>query len=108
MIKNLIQEGRKSDLSKKLSSFGTIGSFEDFVSLRFNTVIVSLVRTKSFAESGEIYNSQQMIDFLFSRLQNSTESALPAKIIVISKASALNDLWKDKFYSAPNVTVYEF
>ena len=31
----------------------------------------------------------------------------PAKIIVISKADALNDLWKKTFYSAPNVEITE-
>ena len=56
LIKNLVQEKRKGDLGKKISKFSTIGSFEDFVSLRFSTIIVSLVRTKSFDEAGSLFN----------------------------------------------------
>ena len=52
LIKNVIQETRKNDLGKKISKFATIGSFEDFVSRRFSTIIVSMVRTQPFAEHG--------------------------------------------------------
>ena len=102
VIKNVIQESRKSDLGKKLNKFSTIGSFEDFVSRRFNTIIVSLVRTESFAEhGGPLLNSQELIDFLLSRANES------AQIIIISKADALNDMWRSAFYSASNVTQME-
>jgi len=57
LIKNVIQEKRKAELGKKINKFATIGSFEDFVSMRFSTIIVSLVRTSSFAEAGALYNS---------------------------------------------------
>jgi len=88
----------------KLSSFATIGSFEDFLSRRYSTIIVSLVRTSSFAElGGHLLNSQELIDFLMSRACEDPVTGQAAKIIIISKSEALNALWKDKFYSAPNV-----
>ena len=68
LIRNVIQENRKHDLGKELSTFATIGSFEDFLSRRYSTIIVSLVRTSSFEElGGHLLNSQEMIDFLMSR-----------------------------------------
>jgi hypothetical protein len=49
VIKNVIQEERKSDMPKAMKNFGTIGSFEDFVSCTFETVIVSLCKTEADA-----------------------------------------------------------
>ena len=104
VIKNIVQESRKTELGKKISKFNTIGSFEDFVSTKFSTIIVSLTRTKSFSEhGGALFNSQELIDYLMSRV--TTKIAGDAHIIVISKAEALNDIWKNAFYSATNVTV---
>lgn len=57
LIKNVVQEKRKSELGKKISKFSTIGSFEDFISMRFPTIVVSLVRTSNFDEAGILYNS---------------------------------------------------
>lgn len=48
----MIQENRKADLGKKISKFATIGSLEDFLSRRYSTIIVSMVRTQPFAEHG--------------------------------------------------------
>ena len=45
LIKTIIQENRKAELGKKINKFSTIGSFEDFVSRRYSTIIVSMVRT---------------------------------------------------------------
>jgi superfamily I DNA and/or RNA helicase len=45
VIKNVILEERKDDLPKSLRGFGAIGSFEDFVSCQYETVIVSLCKT---------------------------------------------------------------
>ena len=45
LIRNIVQERRKGEVGKKISKFAMIGSFEDFVSRQFSTVVVSLVRT---------------------------------------------------------------
>lgn len=85
-----------------MSQFSTIGSFEDFVSRKFNSIIVSMVRTESFAEKGgPLLNSQDLIDFLLSRANDS------ANIIIISKAEALNNIWRNAFLTAPNATLME-
>jgi len=95
---------RKRDLGKELSSFSRIGSFEDFSSCHYSTIIVSLVRSSDFEEfGGPILNSQELVDFLMSRSCDDAATGNPAKIIIISKSHSLNDLWKNKFYSAPNV-----
>mmetsp|Transcript_11624 Transcript_11624/g.14693 ORF Transcript_11624/g.14693 Transcript_11624/m.14693 type:complete len:98 (+) Transcript_11624:1908-2201(+) len=85
LIKNLVQEKRKNDLGKKISKFGTIGSFEDFVSRRFSTIIVSLVRTRNFDNAGTLFNQAKLIEFLLSRVQADEEKGEPGKIIIISK-----------------------
>ena len=104
LIRNVIQENRKRDLGKKLSCFGTIGSFEDFLSRRYSTIIVSLVRTSNFEEEGgPLLNSQELIEFLMSRTCNDESTGKPAKIIIISKSEVLNAIWKDKFFNSPKV-----
>ena len=71
LIKNVIQEIRKQELGKKLNTFSNIGSFEDFLSRRYSTIIVSLVRTANFEEAGApLLNSERLIEFLLSRLAN--------------------------------------
>lgn len=103
----MIQENRKADLGKKISKFATIGSLEDFLSRRYSTIIVSMVRTQPFAEhGGALLNSQDLIDFLKSRVKTDGPSG-PGEIVVISKSECLNDLWRNAFYSASNVNVIE-
>lgn len=89
-------------MGRKLCTFSTVGSFEDFVSRRFSSIIVSMVRTESFTEKGgPLLNSQDLIDFLMSRVTDN------ANIVIISKAGVLNDIWKDAFLTAPNATLME-
>lgn len=56
IIKNVLQEERKDDLPKALRSLSHIGSFEDFVSCQFDTVIVSLCKT----EPGEVMDKPML------------------------------------------------
>ena len=101
VIKSVIQDVRKKELGA-ISKFNKIGSFEDFISRRYKTIIVSLVRTKPFAEhGGPLMNSQALIDYLKSR------AAPGGKIVIISKEEALNDIWRNAFHSAPGVTFCE-
>jgi hypothetical protein len=46
VIKNCIQQQRE-DLPKKIRNFQTVGSFEDFIGLRFNTLIISHCKTEN-------------------------------------------------------------
>ena len=60
---------------KHISKLTTIGSFEDFVSRHFNTIIVSLVRTKDFTEhGGPLLNKPELVDFLLSRVEANAET----------------------------------
>ena len=107
VIKDVIQEARKDELPKQISSFSTIGSFEEFVSRKFKTIIVSVCKTEDFEElGGPLLNSQEIVDFLISRV------ALPvgneaSKIVIISKSESLNDLWRKTFYEAEGVEIIE-
>ena len=65
-IKNCIQEQR-DDLPKKVKQFSTIGSFEEFISQRFNTLIISHCKTENIEKGGPLF-SLPMIEFLLSRL----------------------------------------
>ena len=101
-----MQEKRKDELPKKLVDFATIGSFEDFISQQYSTIIVSLVRSESFEETGgALMNSQKLIDFFESRVKLSAEKA--SRIVILGKISALNSLWKEAFYSAKGVQLIE-
>lgn len=86
MIKNSIE-----DLPKKLSKFETIGSFEDFISTQFSTIVISHCRSEGIDTAGPLF-SQAMIEFVLSRLK-----AKNAKVIVIGKLSALNQVWRTTF-----------
>jgi len=80
-------------LPKKLKQFQTVGSFEDFIGLRFTTLIISHCKTEN--PTGALFD-QQMIDYLMSKLKiGQPEKEL--KIFLIAKASCLNQVWKDAF-----------
>jgi hypothetical protein len=95
VIKNVILEERKDDLPKSLKGFGAIGSFEDFVSCQYETVIVSLCKTEVDAVMQKpMLSSTQVIAFLKSRVF--MDSADP-KIVVIGKAASLPSEWRKEF-----------
>jgi len=66
VIKNCIQEVR-DDLPKKVKGFLNIGSFEEFISRRFNTLVISHCKTDNMDQAGPLF-SQAMVEFLLSRL----------------------------------------
>ena len=95
VIKNVILEERKDDLPKSLRGFGAIGSFEDFVSCQYETVIVSLCKTESDAVMQKpMLSSAQVIAFLKSRVSLDTSDP---KIVVIGKAASLPSEWRKEF-----------
>jgi len=85
MIKNLIQEERAADLPTKTSQFQMIGSFEDFMSRKFKTIMISVCRTGS--QEGSLF-SPKMLKFILSRLESDS------KVICIGKSASLSEEWK--------------
>lgn len=89
LIKNTLQT--REDIDTKLKKFSEIGSFDEFVSNRYSTVMVSVCKTKNIVKTaGPLLNNPLNIDYLKSR---STK-----QIIIFGKAKALNALWKNEFY----------
>ena len=114
MIKETMQEERKNDLPEFLQSFQTIGSFEDFVSRTFKTIVISLCKTDDVSETGgTVLNSAKTLEFVLSRLDTETSSAKgKAKqstptIIVVGNKKSLNPLWKKAFLEANDVEIIE-
>ena len=92
LIKNTIQDQR-DDLPKKLKQFQTIGSFEDFVSRRYKTLVISHCKTSKIDSAGALF-SQAMIDFIMSRVSRTEKDA---QVIVIGKKTAMNQVWRTTF-----------
>lgn len=80
-------------MPKKVKNFGTIGSFEEFISRRFNTLVISHCKTENIETAGPLF-SQPMVEFLMSRL-NHGQAGL--KVIVIGKKASLNQVWENQF-----------
>lgn len=75
-------------MPKKVKAFSTIGSFEEFISRRFQTLVISHCKTQNV--EGPLF-SQAMVDFLMSRLKPG------GKIMIIGKKESLNQAWKASF-----------
>jgi len=53
---------------KSLSNFTEIGSFDEFVSRTFRTVVVSMAKTKNMGKTGgPLLNSSSNVEFIKSR-----------------------------------------
>jgi hypothetical protein len=92
LLKNTLidREGLDESIKKRLLG-GEIGAFDELVSRTFDTIIISVCKTKNIAKSGgPLLNNQLNIDFLKSRCNK--------KFVIIGKAKALNTLWKSEFY----------
>ncbi|TNV82488.1 hypothetical protein FGO68_gene10529 [Halteria grandinella] len=90
LLKNTLldREDLPDTLKKQLTD---IGAFDEFVSRTFDTIIVSVTKTKNVTKyGGPLLNNPNVLEYLKSRCLK--------KIIVIGKASALNPLWKAEFY----------
>jgi hypothetical protein len=87
-LKNTLTD--REDIDKAIKDRLTnseIGAFDDFMSRQFDTVIVSICKTKNIAKlGGPLLNNPLNIDYLKSRAVK--------KLIVIGKAKALNAVWK--------------
>jgi hypothetical protein len=72
---------------------GEIGAFDELVSRTFDTIIISICKTKNIAkQGGPLLNNPLNIEFLKSRCTK--------KFVVIGKAKGLNPLWKTEFLDA--------
>ena len=93
MIKNTLADNEDVDKKVKEAFKNTeIGSFDDFMSRHFDTVIVSLCKTSHVEKyGGPLLNNPLNVDFLKSRATK--------KLVIISKESSLNKLWKREIYS---------
>ena len=98
----------KDNLHDDVSELTTFGSFEEFVSRTFNTIVVSVCKTQDFEEKGgPLLNDQRVIDFLLSRLAPPKENE-DRKIVIVGKSAAFNQLWKKAFVEAEGVERMEF
>ena len=88
-------------MPKKLKQFQTIGSFEDFVSRRFKTIVVSHCKTLNVESGGPLF-SHGMIEFILSRVVQSADT----RVIVIAKQDGINQVWKHTF-TGKNVELIE-
>ena len=69
----------------------SIGAFDEFVSRTFDTLIVSLTKTKNVVKyGGPLLNNANVLEYLKSRCLK--------RIVLIGKASALNEMWRREFY----------
>ena len=93
MIKNTLADNEEIDKEVKEAFKNTeIGSFDDFMSRHFDTVIVSLCKTQDVEKhGGPLLNNSLNVDFLKSRATK--------KLVIISKESSINGLWKREIYS---------
>ena len=90
-LKNSLQEREDVDESIKRKLNGDIGAFDEIVSRVFDTVIVSICKTKGLVNSGgPLLNNKLNVDYLKSRASQ--------RIIVIGKSRTLNPLWRSQFY----------
>jgi hypothetical protein len=72
-------------------NFIEVGSFEEFVSRQFTTVIVSFCKTKNVVkQGGPLLNNAGIIEFLKKRAKK--------QIVIFGKAKSLNPIWKNEFY----------
>jgi hypothetical protein len=95
VIKSVLQDERKEDLPKSLKNFETIGSFEDFVSCHYETVIVSLCKTEQDAVMDKpMLSSHTVVDFLKSRVRMDTSEP---KLIIVGKAEAVPMTLRQEF-----------
>jgi len=100
VIKNVLQEERKDDLPKGLKHFGNIGSFEDFVSCQYETVIVSLCKTEDDAVMQKpLLSSRTVINFLKTRVQ---KDAPEPKLVIVGKTASLPEVWRQEFLDDPD------
>jgi hypothetical protein len=92
LIKNMLTD--REDLDKETKDrfqVSNIGAFDEFVSRTFDTIIVSMCKTKNVTRlGGPLLNNPLNVQYLKSRALK--------RIIVIGKAKALNALWKAEFY----------
>ena len=108
IVKNYIQDVKKDKLHEDVSGLTTFGSFEDFVSRTFNTIIVSVCKTEDFEErGGPLLNDPRVVEFLLSRLAPPKENE-ERKIVIIGKSDSFNELWRKAFVEAQGVERMEF
>ena len=71
-----------------------IGSFEDFVSCKYETVIVSLCKTEQdLIMSKPMIASKTVIEFLKSRVELDSKDP---KLVVFSKSGSLPSEWRQE------------
>ena len=84
LIKDTIEkdwDGPKSDCLER-----NIGSIEEFLSVTFDTILVSFCKTKNCEEEGGWpLNSKQITDFILSRSD---------KLVIFGKKESLTAEWK--------------
>ena len=92
LIKNTLTDREDVDKeTKERFQVSNIGAFDEFVSRTFDTIIVSMCKTKNVTRlGGPLLNNPLNVQYLKSRALK--------RIIVIGKAKALNALWKAEFY----------
>ena len=87
-------------MHEDVSGLTTFGSFEDFVSRTFNTVIVSVCKTEDFEDKGgPLLNDPRVVEFLLSRLAPPKENE-ERKIVIVGKSDSFNELWRNAFVEA--------
>ncbi|CDW81163.1 UNKNOWN [Stylonychia lemnae] len=89
MIRSVFQS--REDFPEELKAFAQFGSFDEYVSQTYKTLIISVCKTKNIAKNGgPLLNSQLNVDFLKTRAVE--------KIIVFGRAKSLNALWRNEFF----------
>ena len=67
-----------------------IGAFDDFLSRTFDTVLVSMCKTKKVAKPGSILSNPLVVEFLLTR---STK-----RLVIFANSKSLNAQWRKEFY----------
>lgn len=104
VIKNVLMEERFHELPVSVQNAGLIiGSFEDFVSCSFETVIVSLCKTEDdLVMQKPILSSKTVIDFIKTRVTGPN-----ANLIVVGKTSSLPEEWRKEFVEDKSTQMLE-
>ena len=91
VIKNVVQEERKDELPKAILNSIVIGSFEDFLSCTFDTVIVSFCKTEvDNVMQKPLLSSLNVIEFLKTRVAVDVQDT---KLVIVAKAECLPEHW---------------
>ena len=92
LLKNTLTD--KEEIDEEIKNrflSGEIGAFDELVSRTFDTIIVSICKTKQVTKTGgPLLNNPLNVEFLKSRCLK--------RFVVIGKAKSLNALWKNEFY----------